>query len=87
MSSTFWLNSFIMIVTALSELGDGLIFRKPDPDGARKKQVIATEKGKGMLDDTKNDMQTLEEDLTHGISKKGLDTFYQVIKTMVGNLS
>lgn len=76
-----------MIVIALRKLGVGLIFRKPDPDDVHKKQVIATEKGKGMLDDTKNDMQTLEGDLTHGISKEGLDTFYQVIKTMVGSLS
>lgn len=56
-----------MIVTALRELGVGLIFRKPDSDDVRKKQAIATEKGKGMPDDIKNDMQTLEEDLTHGI--------------------
>lgn len=65
----------------------GLICREAASYDARLKKIIATEKAMQYKKQVINDLLSLENDLTRGISEEEMETFFRVTKTMLKNLS
>lgn len=65
----------------------GLIRREAASYDARLKKIIATEKAMQYKKQVVNDLLSLENDLTRGISEEEMETFFRVTKTMLKNLS
>lgn len=66
---------------------DGLIYRESIASDARLKRIITTDKANQLKQQVLQDVETLEHDLTKGISREDLDIFYQVTQQMKKNLS
>ena len=66
---------------------NGLIYRQAMPNDARMKKIIVTDKALQYKDIVMNDILSLEEELTKGISPKDLDVFFDVIEKMMDNTS
>lgn len=66
---------------------NGLIYRQAMPNDARMKKIIVTDKALQYKDIVMNDILSLEEELTKGISQKDLDVFFDVIEKMMDNIS
>ena len=66
---------------------NGLIYRQAMPNDARMKKIIVTDKALQYKDIVMNDILSLEEELTKGISPKDLDVFFDVIEKMMDNIS
>ena len=66
---------------------NGLIYRQAMPNDARMKKIIVTDKALQYKDIVMNDILSLEEELTKGISPKDLDVFFDVIEKMMVNIS
>ena len=65
---------------------NGLIYRQAMPNDARMKKIIVTDKALQYKDIVINDILSLEEELTKGISPKDLDVFFDVIEKMMDNI-
>ena len=66
---------------------DGLIHRETMPNDARMKRITVSEKALHYKDIVIADITNLEDELTRGISRDALDTFFSVIEKMLDNIS
>lgn len=66
---------------------NGLIRREAASYDARLKTILVTQKAMQYRSQVIHDLAALEEELTKGITSEELDTFFQVMDKMLGNLS
>ncbi|MCI8786546.1 MAG: MarR family transcriptional regulator [Eubacterium sp.] len=66
---------------------NGLIQREPMASDARMKRIIVSDKALQYKDMVIDDITSLEDELTKGISKKDLQIFFKVIEKMLRNIS
>jgi len=65
----------------------GLVFRAPDETDRRVKRIYLTSDGKNLVPKLKNIAEETLRSAFCGIKKKDLDTFKQVLSSMVKNLT
>lgn len=65
---------------------NGLIRRESAAHDGRLKRIIVSQKAMQYKEQVMDGLNQLEEELTAGISKKDMDTFYQVMEKMLENM-
>ncbi|MDO4668252.1 MAG: MarR family transcriptional regulator [Butyricicoccus pullicaecorum] len=73
------------VLTILED--DGLIERHSDPDDARKKRIIPTQKALSIHKQILQRREKLEACITQGISQEELRVFFEVARKVEANLS
>ena len=64
---------------------NGLVTKKPVPSDKRLKKVVLTEEAKEIGARFEGFLQTMEAEMTEGISEEDMETFFKVIETMREN--
>ncbi len=65
---------------------NGLIIRETDADDARWKKITLTEKSVKIVHNVHEELQGFEKIITHGIPKKDLDMFFDVLERIGQNI-